>query len=63
MMGEGSILSGNTKSGTMNKAKEKAYVVICNDIKPRIWSEIYFRYICLVNYFFCYWRSQGLHWL
>lgn len=52
MMGEGSISSGNRKSGMMNKAKEEAYIVICNHIKPTILSEIYFRYIYLVNYFF-----------
>lgn len=59
-MGEGHILPGNTKSGMMNKAKEKAYDVIYNHVKPTFLSEIYFRYICLVNYFFHYWKSQEL---
>lgn len=36
---EGSILAGNTESGTMKKAEE-AYSVICNCIKPRILAEI-----------------------
>lgn len=32
--------AGNTKSGTMKKAKEEAYNVICNCIKPRILAEM-----------------------
>lgn len=63
MMRERSILADNTKSQTMNKAKEEAYVVICNHMKPTILSEIYFRYNCLVNCFFYYWKIQDLHWL
>lgn len=40
MTGEGSILAGNTKSGTMKKAKEEAYNVICNCIKPKFLAEM-----------------------
>lgn len=59
MMGEGSIFQVTQNQ----KAKEEAYIVIFNHIKPTILSEIYFGYICLVNYFFNYWKSQDFHWL
>lgn len=40
MTGEVSIFAGNTTSRTMKKAKEEAYNVICNCIKPRILAKI-----------------------